>query len=144
MIGLRRKNSPLIGWKEVLGVCYGWTWDVVLVAKFNDFSKSMLLVLDFSVNCPLRSVSQQGLFFLSSFKYTSAISRMRVWHEKFFQYSCSFPAQVIVKVFYESAESMQALLVQKIGDELLLLSGILRKIKIVPLKFSQLVFTKQF
>lgn len=70
MIGLTRKNSPLIGWKEVLGVCYGWTWDVVLVAKFNDFSKSMLLVLDFSVNCPLRSVSQQGLFFLSSFKYT--------------------------------------------------------------------------
>lgn len=38
---------------------------------------------------------------------------MRVWHEKIFQYSCSFPAQVIVKVFYESAESMQALLVQK-------------------------------
>lgn len=69
---------------------------------------------------------------------------MRVWNEKFFQYSCSFPAQVIVKVFYESAESMQALLVQKIWDELLFLSGILRKIKIVPLKFSQLVFTKQF
>lgn len=143
MIGLRRENSPLIGWKEVLGVCYGWTWDVVLVAKFNDFSKSMLLVLDFSVNCPLRSVSQQGLFFCLPLNIRQQFHVCVCDMRKFFSIRVHFLPKSLWKSFMSLQKVCRLYWCKKIWDELLFLSGILRKIKIVPLKFSQLVFTKQ-